>query len=107
MHVYGQRLAVTLCELMAMSGAALAGRIDRQPCLLLRYDGMCQVVVEVGQVDPEAREGWVVLGRGTAHHVVTMPVTMALAGAGFGQPSRLGRYGAAERAQGAQIGNVR
>src|SRR5258708_17757148 len=30
-----------------------------------------QVVVEVDRVDPEAREGWVVLGRGTAHHVDT------------------------------------
>ena len=28
-----------------------------------------QVVVEVDQVDPQAREGWVVLVRGTAHHV--------------------------------------
>ena len=30
-----------------------------------------QVVVEVDQTDPEAREGWVVLVRGTAHHVDT------------------------------------
>jgi nitroimidazol reductase NimA-like FMN-containing flavoprotein (pyridoxamine 5'-phosphate oxidase superfamily) len=30
-----------------------------------------QVVVEVDQVDPEAHEGWVVLVRGTAHHVDT------------------------------------
>jgi nitroimidazol reductase NimA-like FMN-containing flavoprotein (pyridoxamine 5'-phosphate oxidase superfamily) len=30
-----------------------------------------QVVVEVDQVDPDAREGWVVLVRGTAHHVDT------------------------------------
>jgi nitroimidazol reductase NimA-like FMN-containing flavoprotein (pyridoxamine 5'-phosphate oxidase superfamily) len=30
-----------------------------------------QVVVEVDQVDQEAREGWVVLVRGTAHHVDT------------------------------------
>jgi nitroimidazol reductase NimA-like FMN-containing flavoprotein (pyridoxamine 5'-phosphate oxidase superfamily) len=30
-----------------------------------------QVVVEVDQVDPQAHEGWVVLVRGTAHHVDT------------------------------------
>ena len=30
-----------------------------------------QVVVEVDQVDPEVHEGWVVLVRGTAHHVDT------------------------------------
>jgi hypothetical protein len=30
-----------------------------------------QVVVEVDQTDPEAREGWVVLVRGTAHQVDT------------------------------------
>src|SRR5712671_2735713 len=30
-----------------------------------------QVVVEVDQVDPEAHEGWVMLVRGTAHHVDT------------------------------------
>ena len=30
-----------------------------------------QVVVEVDQVDQEAREGWVVLVRGTAHHMDT------------------------------------
>jgi nitroimidazol reductase NimA-like FMN-containing flavoprotein (pyridoxamine 5'-phosphate oxidase superfamily) len=30
-----------------------------------------QVVVEVDHVDPDAREGWVVLVRGTAHHVDT------------------------------------
>ena len=30
-----------------------------------------QVVVEIDQVDPDAREGWVVLVRGTAHHVDT------------------------------------
>ena len=30
-----------------------------------------QVVVEVDQVDPDAREAWVVLVRGTAHHVDT------------------------------------
>jgi hypothetical protein len=30
---------------------------------------------------------------GCAATAVTMPVTMALAGAGFGQSSRLGRYG--------------
>ena len=30
-----------------------------------------QVVVEVDHVDQEAREGWVVLVRGTAHHVDT------------------------------------
>jgi nitroimidazol reductase NimA-like FMN-containing flavoprotein (pyridoxamine 5'-phosphate oxidase superfamily) len=30
-----------------------------------------QVVMEVDQVDPDAREGWVVLVRGTAHHVDT------------------------------------
>ena len=30
-----------------------------------------QVVVEVDQTDPEAREGWVVLVRGTAHHLDT------------------------------------
>ena len=30
-----------------------------------------QVVVEVDRVDPETRQGWVVLVRGTAHHVDT------------------------------------
>jgi nitroimidazol reductase NimA-like FMN-containing flavoprotein (pyridoxamine 5'-phosphate oxidase superfamily) len=30
-----------------------------------------QVVMEVDQVDPDAREAWVVLVRGTAHHVDT------------------------------------
>jgi nitroimidazol reductase NimA-like FMN-containing flavoprotein (pyridoxamine 5'-phosphate oxidase superfamily) len=30
-----------------------------------------QVVVEVDQVDPDAREAWVVLVRGTAHHIDT------------------------------------
>jgi hypothetical protein len=30
-----------------------------------------QVVVEVDQVDPQTREGWMVLVRGTAHHVDT------------------------------------
>jgi nitroimidazol reductase NimA-like FMN-containing flavoprotein (pyridoxamine 5'-phosphate oxidase superfamily) len=30
-----------------------------------------QVVVEVDQVDPDAREAWVVLVRGSAHHVDT------------------------------------
>jgi nitroimidazol reductase NimA-like FMN-containing flavoprotein (pyridoxamine 5'-phosphate oxidase superfamily) len=30
-----------------------------------------QVVVEADQVDPDAHEGWVVLVRGTAHHVDT------------------------------------
>jgi nitroimidazol reductase NimA-like FMN-containing flavoprotein (pyridoxamine 5'-phosphate oxidase superfamily) len=30
-----------------------------------------QVVVEVDQIDPDAREAWVVLVRGTAHHVDT------------------------------------
>jgi Pyridoxamine 5'-phosphate oxidase len=30
-----------------------------------------QFVLEVDQTDPEAREGWVVLVRGTAHHVDT------------------------------------
>jgi nitroimidazol reductase NimA-like FMN-containing flavoprotein (pyridoxamine 5'-phosphate oxidase superfamily) len=30
-----------------------------------------QVVVEVDQVDPDAREAWLVLVRGTAHHIDT------------------------------------
>jgi nitroimidazol reductase NimA-like FMN-containing flavoprotein (pyridoxamine 5'-phosphate oxidase superfamily) len=30
-----------------------------------------QVVVEIDHVDPDARQGWVVLVRGTAHHVDT------------------------------------
>ena len=30
-----------------------------------------QVVVEVDQIDPDAREAWVVLVRGTAHHIDT------------------------------------
>jgi nitroimidazol reductase NimA-like FMN-containing flavoprotein (pyridoxamine 5'-phosphate oxidase superfamily) len=30
-----------------------------------------QVVVEVDQIDPDAREAWVVLVRGTAHHMDT------------------------------------
>ena len=30
-----------------------------------------QVVMEVDQVDPDAREAWVVLVRGTAHHLDT------------------------------------
>jgi len=34
-------------------------------------DAEYQVVVEVDQVDPDAREAWVVLVRGTAHHVDT------------------------------------
>jgi len=30
-----------------------------------------QVAVEVDQVDPQAREGWIVLARGAAHHLDT------------------------------------
>jgi hypothetical protein len=34
-------------------------------------DAEYQVTVEVDQVDADSREGWVVLVRGTAHHIAT------------------------------------
>jgi len=42
-----------------------------------------QVVVEVDQIDPEAREGWVVLVRGTAHHLDTEAERAPIAGLGL------------------------
>ena len=38
---------------------------------LRELDAEYQVVVEVDRVDPDSREAWVVLVRGTAHHVDT------------------------------------
>src|SRR5689334_24457864 len=42
-----------------------------------------QVVVEADQVDPEAREGWVVLVRGTAHHVDTQAEHASISNVGL------------------------
>src|SRR5689334_2479595 len=42
-----------------------------------------QVVVEADQVDPEAREGWVVLVRGTAHHVDTQAERASISNVGL------------------------
>jgi hypothetical protein len=42
-----------------------------------------QVVVEVDQIDPEAREGWLVLVRGTAHHLDTEAERAPIAGLGL------------------------
>jgi len=42
-----------------------------------------QVVVEADQVDQEAREGWVVLVRGSAHHVDTEAERASIANVGL------------------------
>src|SRR5580704_19528541 len=42
-----------------------------------------KVAVEVDQTDPEAREGWVVLVLGTAHHIDTEAERAAIAGLGL------------------------
>lgn len=42
-----------------------------------------QVTVEVDQTDPEAREGWVVLVRGTAHHIDTEAERASIADVGL------------------------
>jgi nitroimidazol reductase NimA-like FMN-containing flavoprotein (pyridoxamine 5'-phosphate oxidase superfamily) len=42
-----------------------------------------QVVVEVDQIDPDAREGWLVLVRGTAHHLDTEAERAPAAGLGL------------------------
>ena len=42
-----------------------------------------QVVVEVDQVHPEAHEGWVVLVRGTAHHVDTQAERASISNVGL------------------------
>jgi len=46
-------------------------------------DAEYQVAVEVEQIDPEAREGWMVLVHGTAHHVDTESERASLAGIGI------------------------
>ena len=42
-----------------------------------------KVAVEVDQSDPEAREGWVVLVQGAAHHIDTEAERAAIAGLGL------------------------
>jgi nitroimidazol reductase NimA-like FMN-containing flavoprotein (pyridoxamine 5'-phosphate oxidase superfamily) len=42
-----------------------------------------QVAVEVDQTDPEAREGWLVLVLGTAHHLDTEAERASIAGLGL------------------------
>ena len=42
-----------------------------------------QVAVEVDQTDPEAREGWLVLVRGTAHHLDTEAERASIASLGL------------------------
>ena len=42
-----------------------------------------KVAVEVDQTDPEAREGWVVLVQGAAHHIDTEAERAAIAGLGL------------------------
>jgi nitroimidazol reductase NimA-like FMN-containing flavoprotein (pyridoxamine 5'-phosphate oxidase superfamily) len=42
-----------------------------------------QVAVEVDQTDPEAREGWLVLVRGSAHHLDTEAERASIAGLGL------------------------
>jgi hypothetical protein len=42
-----------------------------------------QVVVEVDHIDPEAREGWMVLVRGTAHQVDTEAEGASIANVGL------------------------
>ena len=42
-----------------------------------------QVVVEIDHVDPDAREGWVVIVRGTAHHMDTEADRASIAGIGL------------------------
>jgi nitroimidazol reductase NimA-like FMN-containing flavoprotein (pyridoxamine 5'-phosphate oxidase superfamily) len=42
-----------------------------------------QVVMEVDHVDPDAREAWVVLVRGTAHHVDTKAERTSIANVGL------------------------
>lgn len=46
-------------------------------------DAGYRVAVEVGQVDPEAREGWIVLVHGTAHHLDTEAERASIAGIGL------------------------
>jgi len=57
-------------------------------------DAEYQVTVEVDQVDPEAREGWVVLIRGTAHHIDTQAERASIGDVGLtswvdGEPEHL------------------
>ena len=42
-----------------------------------------QVAVEVDQTDPDAREGWIVLVRGTAHHMDTEAERASIANVGL------------------------
>jgi nitroimidazol reductase NimA-like FMN-containing flavoprotein (pyridoxamine 5'-phosphate oxidase superfamily) len=46
-------------------------------------DAEYQVVVEADQADPETREGWVVLVRGTAHHLDTEAERASIADIGL------------------------
>jgi nitroimidazol reductase NimA-like FMN-containing flavoprotein (pyridoxamine 5'-phosphate oxidase superfamily) len=46
-------------------------------------DAEYQVVVEVDQTDPDAREGWLVLVRGTAHHLDTEAERAPILGLGL------------------------
>ena len=46
-------------------------------------DADFQVAVEADQIDPQAREGWVVLARGAAHHLDTEAERAPVIGAGL------------------------
>ena len=46
-------------------------------------DADYQVAVEADQIDPQAREGWIVLVRGAAHHLDTEAERAPVIGAGL------------------------